>query len=93
MLIDSASAATSEKLTLTTLEPYLGVVKAYCGLLNCTEITARRFRSHELEGEADPILWTKKGHSLATLCRASLIGNFPVLLSSRHAFWYRQRAE
>ena len=52
MLIDSANAATSDQLSLTTLEPYLSIVKAYCRLLNGAEITDRRFRSPELEGNA-----------------------------------------
>ena len=31
------------------VEPYLSVVKSYCGLRNPTQIVAQRFRSHELE--------------------------------------------
>ena len=29
-----------------------------------------------VKGEVDPILWTKKGHSLATLLPVFRIGNF-----------------
>ena len=52
MLIDTANEAASDQLSLTTLEPYLSVVKAYCRLLNRTEFTPRRFRSHKLEADA-----------------------------------------
>jgi hypothetical protein len=33
----------------------------------------------------DPILWTKKGHSLATLLPAFLTGNFWLVLHHRRA--------
>ena len=35
--------------------------------------------------EVDPILWTKKGHSLATLLPAFLAGNPWLILHRRHA--------
>src|SRR5258706_15423876 len=35
--------------------------------------------------EVDPILWTKKGHSLATLLPAFLTGNSWLILHRRHA--------
>jgi hypothetical protein len=34
--------------------------------------------------EVDPILWTKKGHSLATLLPAFLTGNSRLILLRRH---------
>jgi len=52
MLIDAVNAAISEQMSLTTLKPYLNVVKAYCKLVDRTEEMAPRFRSHELEGNA-----------------------------------------
>jgi hypothetical protein len=35
--------------------------------------------------KVDPILWTKKGHSLATLLPALLTGNSWLILHRRHA--------
>lgn len=43
---------TSTPLPQTTLEPYLRVVKSYCGVRNRMENLAQRFRSPELEGIA-----------------------------------------
>lgn len=48
MLIDSANSEKFDQLSLTSLQPYLSVVKAYCWLRNHTANTARTFRSDEL---------------------------------------------
>ena len=45
----------------------------------CDSITPRG------QGKVDPILWTKKGHSLATLLPAFLTGNSWLVLHRRHA--------
>lgn len=52
MTPDQPIGTTSARLSLTALEPYLGVVKSYCGVRSRTECLAQRFRSPELEGIA-----------------------------------------
>jgi hypothetical protein len=50
MTPDCPNGTTSARLSLTALEPYLGVVKAYCRFHNRTQSVVHRFRSPELEG-------------------------------------------
>jgi hypothetical protein len=52
MLIDAVNDDISEQMSLSTIEPFLNVVKAYCELLNSTGNTASTFRSPELEANA-----------------------------------------